>query len=458
MAICHCDGLLNCGSKMELELRGSQCFESSRCKAGVAFAPGKNVSMLDRYTVELGKDFASKRSVDYVAVVSGLGQAGETTSLFIASNLNAFVREEVIGGMNYLHAIKEGCIILDERLRQAAMSLEGESMILDESGATCCALWITDKKIYCCNVGNCRILVSHNKEMMPVTRDHVPSDPAEGRRIVNAGGGIRGNKIDGKIGVSRAFGLFAYKDPKARRSNSKVLAVPSVYEVELDPKIDFFLLASGDVFQVLTSQQASHFVETHLESKFSLQMIAQGLIEWCEEIWRGSPKLQANGNLTCIIIRLVFSGGERMSHRTSRLGSLYGYASRRAATREPQTSFTSDKTWSHLSEVMSRSEPSLVKSHSHKNQKSHKSHVSHVSQLSEMTQKAPSEISHKPKDKNASNVSIKSRKGASSMITISISKKEPKSVLESPTEKASNLSENASSSAPKINKSTPSTK
>ncbi len=292
-------------------VKGAQCFQCSRCEVGVAFAPGKNNIMQDRYTVELDKGFEPNSHVDHVAVVGGIGTDGKMISILGASNLNALVRQKVASGMHYLNAIEEGCMSLDKWLHHSAMLVGEDNKILDESGATCCAVWITDKKIFCCNLGDCCILMSHDNEIIPLTKTHVPRDPNEGQRIANAGGIIHGDKIDGKIKVSRAFGLFAYKGPNTARSDCKILAMPSVCELELDHKIDYLLLASGAIFEVLTIQQVFDFVQKSLEGGLALEIVAQGLVKQCENKWHKSSKLEALGNFTCAIIRLTMSILER---------------------------------------------------------------------------------------------------------------------------------------------------
>jgi len=64
------------------------------------------------------------------------------------------------------------------------------------SGSTCVSLLTFGRKIYVANVGDSRaILVRMGKqanqfEVAALTRDHKPSDPLEGQRIMQAGGRV----------------------------------------------------------------------------------------------------------------------------------------------------------------------------------------------------------------------------------------------------------------------------
>ncbi len=263
--------------------------------------------MSDRYSVELDKVFSCDPT-DYTAVISGIGQDGDNASLFIASNLNEMVREELLKGRNFLKAVEEACVELDCRLLKSS----GNGCIFNESGATYCSFWIQEGRLFCANVGNCRVIASHAGIAMAITKDHVPDDPIERCRIEHSGGRVYCNKIDYKYGASRAFGLFSYKSKVFPKSLQQVIiALPSVYEVKMDPNVDFIVLASNSVWEILTNQQVVTFIENHLRDRMSLEQTACGLIDWCESLWRCQRVHHGTGNLTCVIVTLypnVFCG------------------------------------------------------------------------------------------------------------------------------------------------------
>ncbi len=286
--------------------KGAESFESTRCKIGVAFSQGQMYNMQDRYSIELNKIFLTTDPVDYMAVISGVGLDGDTASLFVASNFNELVREHIIKGRPFLKAVEEACIKLDEKLLRAAAGVDRTGRIFNDSGATMCAMWVQGGRIFCTNVGDCRVVASHNSVAVPLTKDHVPDDPLERGRIIKAGGQVYCNKINYKIPISRAFGLYTYKQCAYGSLQQIIIALPSVYEVGMDPKIDFFVLASGSVFEVLNSQQVVTFVLEQLRVRVSLQETAKGLIDWCATLWRNTKQVghTGMGNLTCVLVTL----------------------------------------------------------------------------------------------------------------------------------------------------------
>ncbi len=286
-------------------MKGAEGFESRRCKIGVAFSQGITCNMQDRYSIELDKQFVTPEPVDYTAVIGGVGHDGDTASLFVASNLNGMVREQLMKGKSFLRAVEDACTELDERLMTAANTFDGNGQIFRESGATLCALWLQSGKIFCANVGDCRVIVSHNNSALPITKDHVPDDPVERGRIEHAGCKVCCNKIDGRMNVSRAFGLYNYKQFPCAKLQQVIISLPSVYEVDMDPRINFFILASGSVWECVSNQQAVTFVENHLRDRIPLQETAKGLVDWCETLWRNcNAPHGGTGNLTCIILTL----------------------------------------------------------------------------------------------------------------------------------------------------------
>jgi serine/threonine protein phosphatase PrpC len=122
-------------------------------------------------------------------------------------------------------------------------------------GSTCTAILINDLQelgtnknvIYQINLGDSRSIIlldnnklSHKNKIVAETVDHEPTTYQEMMRIKAAGGFVTGNRVNGSLMISRAFGDFQLKgtihsayDP----INGKVSAVPTirVIEVEYDP-------------------------------------------------------------------------------------------------------------------------------------------------------------------------------------------------------------------------------
>ena len=46
---------------------------------------------------------------------------------------------------------------------------------------------------------------------IPLSKDHKPTDPAEHRRIKEAGGFVEENRVNGNLAISRSLGDLEYK-------------------------------------------------------------------------------------------------------------------------------------------------------------------------------------------------------------------------------------------------------
>jgi serine/threonine protein phosphatase PrpC len=65
--------------------------------------------------------------------------------------------------------------------------------------------------LYAANVGDCRVVLCRRGEAIDLTMDHTPKREDEARRIVAAGGFVSRQRLNGILGISRAFGDIAYK-------------------------------------------------------------------------------------------------------------------------------------------------------------------------------------------------------------------------------------------------------
>ncbi len=283
-----------------MDVKGSQNFENEKVKLGVAFSQGGREYMQDVFVVDLdaSKDINPER-IDFMGVMDGHGPHGESVAMFVATNLCNTVLDIYNKGHTFLEAIEMACLIIDNRLQSLDMLMDHTGQIT--GGSTCTAIWIKEKKIFSCNVGDSRFILSYRGKAYPVTEDHKPESLRERQRIYNAGAYIQDNRVAGVLGVARAFGDFPFKS-ELHLSNIEqaVSAFPDVFTVDIDPNIDFMVLASDGVWDILSNQQVVDFVMKHINSVMPLNKIATLLIDSCYNLvpqWCG----MGSDNLTCII-------------------------------------------------------------------------------------------------------------------------------------------------------------
>ena len=70
----------------------------------------------------------------------------------------------------------------------------------------------TKRMLYVANIGDTRAVLSVGKTAVRMSKDHKASDEDEQQRIKGAGGIIFRGRLDGVLGVTRAFGDFEFED------------------------------------------------------------------------------------------------------------------------------------------------------------------------------------------------------------------------------------------------------
>ena len=151
-----------------------------------------------------------------VAIYDGHGGCGAAS--FASSNL-VEILENTKDWKSYLDDGKKNIHLLGDSLTQAFIDLDTELRIRfrgtvydDASGCTAVCAIITPTYIICANIGDSRcILGCQNSAIVQMSEDHKPENLIEKNRIMNAGGSVHANRVDGILGVSRSFGDFDYK-------------------------------------------------------------------------------------------------------------------------------------------------------------------------------------------------------------------------------------------------------
>jgi protein phosphatase len=152
------------------------------------------------------------------------------------------------------------------------------------------------------NVGDSRVLVFDGEKCVSMTKDHKPGDPEEKARIEKYGGYTAGNRVDGNLAVSRAFGDKDFKTNTSATApeEQKVIAVPDVTEITLPWNTGCFAVVCCDgVFEsYFSSEQVVEFVRNELKPGSDLVSIAGKVCHTAVD--RGS-----RDNVTCMIIQFA---------------------------------------------------------------------------------------------------------------------------------------------------------
>lgn len=79
------------------------------------------------------------------------------------------------------------------------------------AGCTAIVAILRGHDLYIANLGDARAVVCQNGKAIALSRDHKPTRLDEKKRIENAGGKVLYGRVQGFLGVSRAFGDFEFK-------------------------------------------------------------------------------------------------------------------------------------------------------------------------------------------------------------------------------------------------------
>lgn len=242
------------------------------------------------------------------------GHSNETCSIFIAKELPPLL-------------LKLDKDATDAQIEQAFIDADAKYIAEDRGGGSTGTVAILDAagptgpvQLTVCNTGDSRVIVIRKGELLFVTNDHKPADPAERARIEAADGMVRMNRVDGELAVSRAFGDSMFKRTRQNPRETKVVAVPDVTRIPLE-KGDVVMLACDGVFEGnFTTEQVVEFTQRLLSCQPSTRpepfaaakvpydlAVAAALV--CDQAIRRGSK----DNISCMLVRVGDNGAEAVN-------------------------------------------------------------------------------------------------------------------------------------------------
>ena len=159
----------------------------------------------------------------------------------------------------------------------------------EEVGSTAVVVILEGQRLHCAWAGDSRaILCRADGVVDQLSQDHKPNRPDEKERIQSAGGCVYYNRVNGVLGVSRAFGDKVLKQ--------WVPADPELVTLPLSPGDDFLVLACDGLWDVADNETVAELVRKHTAAA-GLRKAACALTTYA--IRRGS-----SDNVTCMIVQL----------------------------------------------------------------------------------------------------------------------------------------------------------
>ena len=152
------------------------------------------------------------------------------------------------------------------------------------TGSTATIVIFQDNKIYCANVGDSRAYIVYDNYIKQITVDHKCSVPSEAERIINMGGKITKNRVQGQLVLSRSLGDLYCK--KYGVSN-----VPDISTNKIDYNVKYVVIASDGVWDVVDENTV-----------LNMSKKGKNAEQFCKELVKLSIEKETKDNVSCIVI------------------------------------------------------------------------------------------------------------------------------------------------------------
>ena len=279
--------------------------------------------------------------ISYFSIFDGHG--GDKCSIFLMDNLLDYIIED----KNFPIDIKSSLIASIERAENE-FNKEFENLNNDNlkdyndktdfSGSCALVCLIVDNKIYLCNVGDSRAIMSmeFGSKIRPLTIDHKPNNPKEYERIIKSGckvyidtgePNLNANKVTFinhekefdkyefdtiyriypcDLSVSRTIG-----DPKAKMKHlggfhNQIISTPEIFTFECNNSCDFIIMGCDGIFDMLSNNEiidcAWYAIQnTDKDRRNDINMVS---LDICNMVIKNAMDKMSGDNLSVIVIGL----------------------------------------------------------------------------------------------------------------------------------------------------------
>ena len=281
--------------------------------------------------------------ISYFAIFDGHG--GDNCSIYLRDNLLNFILED----KNFPIDIKHSLISAVERAENE-FNQQFKNLTLDDlnkynektdfSGSCILVCLIVDNKIFLCNIGDSRAIMSmeNGSKIRPLTIDHKPNNPKEFDRITKIGGKVyvdqdlendrsleklkvieKENEFDNflldgvifriypsHLAVARTIGDIKAKDKYYGCLNGEIISTPDIYTYEISSNMDFIIIGCDGIFDNLSNEDiidTAWFAIDNCshERKYDIHLIS---LDICNMIIKNAMDKLSSDNLSVIVIGL----------------------------------------------------------------------------------------------------------------------------------------------------------
>lgn len=260
---------------------GGGLSQNGKFSYGYASSPGKRSSMEDFYETRI--DGVDGEIVGLFGVFDGHG--GARAAEYVKHNLFS----NLIRHPKFISDTKSAIADAYSHTDSEFLKSENNQNQHRDAGSTASTAILVGDRLLVANVGDSRAVICRGGNAIAVSRDHKPDQTDERQRIEDAGGFVMWAgtwRVGGVLAVSRAFG--------DRLLKQYVVADPEIKEEKVDDTLEFLILASDGLWDVVTNEEAVSMVKPIQDPEEGAKRLLQ------EAHQRGSAD-----NITIVVVRFL---------------------------------------------------------------------------------------------------------------------------------------------------------
>ncbi|KAI9275991.1 phosphatase 2C-like domain-containing protein [Sporodiniella umbellata] len=192
------------------------------------------------------------------------GHAGKATAEWCGSNFDkvlARVIQQSKAEETIPEILNKAFLTVDNQVNEREGKFSGCTAIVAFVKAT-----ENNKRIlYTGNVGDARAVLCRQKKAVRLSYDHKGSDSQEAKRIMDLGGFMMNNRVNGVLAVTRSLGDSVMKE--------FVVGNPFTTETELGPSDEFLILACDGLWDVCEDQDAVDLIQDIKDPQIASQKL-----------------------------------------------------------------------------------------------------------------------------------------------------------------------------------------
>lgn len=272
---------------------------------------GERDEMQDAYLLldDCTKDFTSFNCGQTIerAAFYGMfdGHGGSRASMFAKENLYEYIKKHFPDDV-----VEKFDLELKKRITKAFKETDDAFLTKasqetpswrDGSTATC--VLAINNVLYVPNIGDSKtILVRESKDgkssILPLTKDHSPTEYEERQRIQNAGGFVRDGRVQGVLEVSRAFGDAKFK--------KYVISTPDITKCTLTDNDKYLIIACDGLWKGFQIPEAVSYINDILNDT-SIVDVDERYEKACGNVASEAIRRGSSDNVTVVIVRIMLN-------------------------------------------------------------------------------------------------------------------------------------------------------